>query len=212
MAARRFTEDDFLYPESDHMPRAESDLHRRVMTDLIARLEARYAGDPNVYVSGDIRVYNEEWNPYDVHVPDCFVVFGVPKRDREMYQGWQEGRLPNVVVEITSKETRMDDQLSKFGAYQDDWRVEELFLFDPAGDYLRPRLAGYRRSRGKLRPIRPVNRVLTSEVLGINLAREGTKLVLRDAATGRKLLTALEAEVARLQAELAALRRQQPPR
>src|SRR5436309_1504323 len=101
MTGRKFTADDFMCPTSDHMPEAEGDLHRRVVTDLIARLEARYTTDPNVYVSGLTRVYCEEWNPYDVLVPDCFVVFGVPKRDRQMYLGWQEARMPNVVIEVT---------------------------------------------------------------------------------------------------------------
>ena len=39
-----FTEDEFLYPSSDHMPDAESGLHRRVLADLTAELAAARRG------------------------------------------------------------------------------------------------------------------------------------------------------------------------
>jgi Uma2 family endonuclease len=213
MAGRKFTPDDFMYPSSYDIPEAESDLHRKVVTDLIARLEARYSADPNVYVSGLTRVYCEEWNPYDVLVPDCFVVFGVPKRGRTMYLGWQEARMPNVVIEVTSKYTEQEDKYTKVRRYERDWQVEEYFVFDPGQEYLNPPLQGYRLVRGKFTSLKPSSGSLTSRVFGITLTADGTRLVLRDTTTGEELLTATEqraateAEVARLKAELDALRR-----
>jgi Uma2 family endonuclease len=208
MMAREFTEDDFLYPESDHMPKADSDVHRKVMTDVIARLEARYAARPDVYVSGGLRVYHEKWNPYDVVVPDCFVAFGVPKHDRDAYRGWQEERMPSVVIEVVTKYTVMMDESTKPRTYADDWKVDEYFLFDPLEEYLDPSLQGFKRAKDGMKPIKPEkDGSLASKKLGVSLSRDGSRLVLRDAVTGQVVLTEPEAEVARLTARLAAFRR-----
>ena len=42
------------YPTRDGRPMAETDVHRDLMVDTIKRLQARYAADPNVYVSGNL--------------------------------------------------------------------------------------------------------------------------------------------------------------
>jgi hypothetical protein len=119
-----------------------------------------------------------------------------------------------VVIELTSKTTQREDLSAKFDTYQNVWQVKEYFLFDPLEEYLEPSLLGYRLSRGELRPVKPTKSVLLSKVLGITLSREGWRLVLRDPASGKELPTveaaAAEAEIARLKAELAALRRQHP--
>lgn len=206
-----FTEDDFLYPSSDDMPKAETDAHRKVVADLIARLDARYTDAADVYVSGGIKVYWEKWNPYEVVVPDCFVVFGVPKGDRDKYLGWVEGKLPSVVLEVVSREGLSHDLDIKFRVYQDAWQVAEYFVFDPTGAVPDTPLRGYRRNGGRFLPIAHAKGRLTSEVLGITLSASGTRLRLRDAATDEDVRTAAEAELARLRAEVAALRNPPPP-
>jgi Uma2 family endonuclease len=202
------------YPESDGKPMAESDWHYHLLVDVRERLTARYADRPDVYVSGNLLVYYEEGDPHKVLAPDCFVVFGASKHDRRTYKTWEEGRFPAVVFEFTSESTKEVDMSTKFDVYQDAWGVREYFLFDPREEYLEPSLLGYRRSRGELKPIRPVQGVLTSKTLGITLVRDGTRLVLRDTVTGKELLTTeaakAEAEIARLKAEIAALRRKPP--
>jgi Uma2 family endonuclease len=189
---------------------AESDIHRILMVSVIERLSAWFASRTDVYVSGNLMVYYMEGEPKKFLAPDCFVVFGVPPGPREVYKSWVEGKLPDVVFEFTSKTTKKEDLQDKFQVYQNIWRVKEYFLFDPRDEYLKPPLRGYRLNRGELKPMRLVNGVLTSKVLGITLARDGTRLLLRDATTGEELLTPAEAEIARLKAELAALRRQHP--
>jgi Uma2 family endonuclease len=177
------------YPESDGKPMAESDVHRMLLMDVVQRLDARYAGMPDVYVSGNLLVYYQEGNPYLVLAPDGFVAFGVPKRRRKTYKVWEEGgRFPEVVFEFTSKSTEREDLRDKFKVYQELWRVKEYFLFDPEEEYLEPSLLGYRMGRGGLRPIKPVRGRLESTTLGITMERNGTRLLLRDAATGSELL------------------------
>lgn len=202
------------YPTSDGKPMAESDWHYRLLVDVRERLAARYADRPDVYVSGNLMVYYEEGKPQVFLAPDGLVVFGVPNRLRPWYKTWEEGRYPDVVFEFTSKSTKKDDLGRKFRVYQDVWKVKEYFLFDPLAEYLKPSLQGYRLVRGKFAPLKPSNGSLTSRMLDITLTADGARLVMRDAATGRELLTeaqqraaVAEAENARLRAELAALRR-----
>lgn len=194
------------YPESDGKPMAETDIHRDIMVDLIYRLKARYAGR-DAYVSGNLLVYYVEGDPQTSLAPDCFVVFGVRPGNRRTYKTWEEGKFPTVVFEITSRKTKREDQGTKFETYRDIWKVKELFLFDPTEDYLKPSLLGYRRSRGELKPIEPVGGKIPSKELGITLERDGTRLLLRESATGEPVMTAAEAEVARLRQELDALRK-----
>jgi Uma2 family endonuclease len=216
------------YPESDGKPMAESDLHRDTMYDLINRLRARYARSRDAYVSGNLLVYYLEGNPYVCLAPDCFVAFGVPNHDRRTYKVWEEGSFPSVVFEITSKTTQREDELEKFRIYRDEWKVKELFFFDPTQEYLEPSLIGYRLIRGDYQPIKPVSDRVPSKLLGITLERDGTRLLLRDAKTKKELplpetpeakrtrrkaveLRAkndqLQAENARMKAELDALRK-----
>lgn len=212
---------EIVYPDSDGKPMAETDVHIDLVIDLRERLKARYADDPNVYVAGNLLVYYAERRPRVSLAPDGFVVFGVPNRTRRSYKTWEEGRFPDVVFEFTSASTQEADLGRKFDVYQDIWRVKEYFLFDPLGEYLDPSLLGYRLTRGEFQPILPVKDALASKVLGITLSHDGSRLTLRDAATGEKVLTRTErqveaerdgrekaeAEVARLKAELAAARK-----
>lgn len=215
------------YPESDGKPVAESDLHRDCMYDLINRLVERYARERDVYVTGNLLVYYVEGNPYVSRAPDCFVAFGVPNRKRRTFKVWEEGTFPQVVFEITSQTTQQEDTLEKFRIYRDEWKVKELFCFDPTEEYLEPSLIGYRLVRGDYQPIKPVGGRVPSKLLGITLERDGTRLRLRDAKTKKELMLPetpeakkakraalelrakndqLQAELARLRAENDALR------
>lgn len=203
------------YPESDGMPMAETDLHRKIMTYVIERLSARYADRKDVYVSGNLLVYYEEGQWGVSLAPDCMVVFGVPAGDRRVFKTWEEGAYPSVVIEITSKTTQREDMLKKYRIYEETWQVKELFLFDPTEDYLEPSLVGYRLSRGGYIQLKPSAGRLVSRELGITLERNGQWLVLRDAKSGKELLSPgqkeSEAEISRLRAENAALRKKSKP-
>jgi Uma2 family endonuclease len=213
---------------------AETDKHRQLMNELIETLKDWFAADPNVYVSGNLLLFYEEGNKRRHLAPDVFVVFGVPKRDRENYLLWEEGRGPSIVIELTSSSTRREDTRQKLVLYRDVLRVPEYFLFDPFGDYLKPPLQGYRLADNEYRPIRLKDGRLRSRQLGLLLEPEGQTLRLVDAASGKCVPTraenlraaeqarfaaeesereqtmarqAADAEVERLRAELAALRR-----
>src|SRR3954453_18045282 len=119
------------YPTSDGKPMAETDTHRRLRNALIEILMAFYQAQPRVYVSGNLLLFYEPGNKRRHVSPDVFVVRGVPKGIRENYILWEEGKGPDVVIELTSSSTRKDDVKGKFRLYRDVLKVPEYFLFDP---------------------------------------------------------------------------------
>jgi Uma2 family endonuclease len=192
------------YPTSDGRPMGETDLHRQDMMDVIAALEDWFADDPNVYVSGDLLLFYEEGNRRKHVAPDAFVVLGVPKRPpRDYYLLWKEGKAPDVVIEITSRTTRREDQTKKLVLYRDVLQVPEYFQFDPTEDYLKPPMQGFRLVLGRYEPIAPVMGRLPSEWLGLHLEREGAELRLYDPVSRRRLSTRKESLI---EARVAALR------
>jgi Uma2 family endonuclease len=186
-AAKRIT-----YPTSDGKPMAETDIHRRLMTELIAALQVFYADEPLVYVSGNLLLFYEEGNRRRHISPDVFVVRGVPKHERENYLLWEEGQSPRFVVELTSSSTRKEDTNKKFELYRDVLKVREYFLFDPMGDYLKPSMQGWRLRSGVYHPIRAVEGRLPSQTTGLHLERAGNDLRLWNPETGVWLPTPSE--------------------
>ena len=124
------------------------------MLDLIETLKAHFAADPMVYVSGNMLLFYEEGNSRRHVAPDVFVVRGVPKRLRDNYLIWEEGKGPDLVIEITSKTTRREDQTKKLALYRDVLQVPEYFQFDPTEDYLKPPMQGFRLVGRRVRPDR----------------------------------------------------------
>jgi Uma2 family endonuclease len=209
---------EVIYPESDGKPMAETDIHIDQIIDLRKALQAYYRDNPMVYVSGNIFIYYLENDTREQVSPDLFVVKGVPKHRRRYYQVWVEGKAPDFVLEVTSKNTKADDLNYKYELYEQILKVPEYFLFDPAGKYLHPPLQGHRLVSGIYSPIVEIAGRLRSEELELELHVEHGLLeeipestwVLRiyDPLTGEMLLTVdelketLQSEtVARLESE-----------
>jgi len=190
------------YPTSDGKPMAETDWHRDLMVLLIEMLRAFYHGQ-RVYISGNLLVFYEQGNRRRHVSPDVFVVRGVDSHIRDNYLVWEEGRAPEVVIEVTSRTTRREDRIRKMALYRDTLRVREYFLFDPEALYLRPSLQGFRRNeQGIYIALVPdADDRLCSDELGLYLRAEGGMLRLIDAATGRPVLTKDE-RIAELEALL----------
>jgi Uma2 family endonuclease len=201
------------YPTSDGKPMAETDLHRDEMVDLIQTLQRHFADLPDVYVTGNILLYYEEGNRRKHVSPDVFMVRGVPKKLRDYYLLWLEGKGPEAVIELTSKTTRREDRGKKRILYRDVLRVPEYFQFDPTEDYLKPPFQGHRLENRDYVPIEPVEGRLPSAVLGLHLEREGQHLRFFDPRTRQRLLTPkelveiAEGKVAAIEAENERLRR-----
>jgi Uma2 family endonuclease len=172
-----------LYPESDGKPIAETDIHRQLLSDLVFTLENFFQNQPDVYVSGNLLIYYVEGNPKKRIAPDIFVVRGVEKRQRRIYKLWEEGIAPQVVIELTSRQTWREDLQEKWRLYE-QLGVEEYFIFDPEYDYLDDPLVGYRLKDGKYKVMGARDRRLRSKVLGLELVDTGETLRMFDPNSG----------------------------
>lgn len=187
-----------IYPESDGKPMAETDIHAQTMIDLRIALDNFYRNQPDVYVSGNLLIYYVEGDPKKRVAPDVFVVRGVEKKQRRIYKLWEEGVAPQVVIDLTSRQTWREDLQEKWRLYE-QLGVEEYFIFDPEYDYLDDPLVGYRLKDGKYKVMGARDRRLRSKVLGLELADTGETLRLFDPSSGAFLPNAQELadEVAR---------------
>jgi Uma2 family endonuclease len=177
------------YPCSDGKPVAETPTHRDILLQTIDLLRRHLADDPASYVSGNMLMYYVPGNKRKHVSPDIFVVRGIIDRDRRRddYLTWEEGRGPDMVIEVTSSSTRKEDLKIKYDLYRDTFRVGEYFLFDPFSDYLDPPLQGFRLIEGQYVPIEPVAGRLPSAVARVHLERVDSDLKLFDPETGEWL-------------------------
>jgi hypothetical protein len=119
-----------------------------------------------------------------------FLVRGISRdKPRDYYLTWEEGKGPDLVIELTSRTTDEEDTDEKYWLYQDVLRVREYFLFDPSAEYLKPPFQGYRLEQGKYVRIKAIDKRLPSEVTGLHLERSGIHLRLYDPARKEWLLT-----------------------
>jgi Uma2 family endonuclease len=181
---------------------AETDTHRTMMIDLLTALDEYFQDDPMVYVSGNIFLYyRDEANALQSISPDILVVRGVEKKIRRIYNMDVERKAPDVVIELTSISTKMEDLGNKRFTYA-HLGVKEYFIFDPLSETVGPALRGYRLEGGEYASL-PATR-MTSEVLELDLKVEDGWLRLFNRKTGKRLLTYHEAAEARQAAELKA--------
>jgi Uma2 family endonuclease len=138
-------------PSDDGEP-METPRHRSQMNLLIQSLQAAWARR-RVYVGGNMFVYFSETQvkKNDFRGPDVFVVLNASKRSRKSWVAWQEGKLPEVVIELLSDRTRQIDKGEKMRIYSQLWKTPEYYLFDPwSQEFL-----GYRLTKGRYQRIKP---------------------------------------------------------
>ena len=185
--------DQLEYPESDGQPMGETDTHRKWMIRIHDILNYRYRQE-RVYTASDLLVYYEPGQVTRFVVPDVFLVLDSDPGERRIFKIWEEERVPNVVIEVTSKSTSHQDLVAKPQIYE-RIGVQEYFLFDPTSEYLLPALRGFRLCDGILTEIEAERSVLTCETLNIDLSLIGGRLEMFDRDTGKKLLTEAEANL-----------------
>lgn len=179
------------YPESDDEPMGETGFHVTLITYLLSMLREYFRDRADVYVGANMFVYYAEGDPAKKFAPDVFVVFGASKDERRIWKTWEEGTGPDVIFEVTSKSTQSEDLGTKKGLYE--WLgVQEYFLFDPLGEYLKPALRGFWLTDDGYREMEPVitdgRLQLHSEALGLLLRTAGGELHLVEEAAGERLL------------------------
>ena len=201
------TQDSQLYPDTDDKPMAASDEHRRVLMNLLRRLEAFFAQIPDTYVSGDILMYYLEGDPRKVVSPDVLVTFGIGQKLRKTYRVWQEGKTPDFVLELSSETTYRNDLAEKMELYA-MLGIPEYFLVDIEGLYLPTPLMGFRLVDGVYEPVSPgKDGEVHAAVLGLDFHLRLEDIQLYDPARDQWLQ--LPEEAAETRAEQAETRAEQ---
>ncbi len=175
------------YPESDGQPMAETELHRDEMFELIDMLRRHFRGRDSVHVSGNMLVYYVEGDPKRCFAPDVFVAFGVRRGRRRIWKVWEEGKAPDVVFEVTSRKTSLQDEGNK-KVLCAHLNISEYWLYDPEADYLDPPLQGYRLVDGTYREI-PLDfgGGYLSEALGLRFRLESGLIELTVIESGARV-------------------------
>ena len=129
------------YPESDDTP-MESMMQWNVVAQVVMALR-RFLGR-RALVAANMGVYYRRGDPSGVIVPDLFVAMGEPKIEiPDTYLLWEQGKPPDLAIEVASKSTFRRDRREKIATYR-SIGVKEYFLHDATDRFLKPRLQGYR--------------------------------------------------------------------
>ncbi len=115
-------------------PPLESDLHRDQIELLLACLKWYWRDRDDYYASGNLTIYfsEDQITTRDFRGPDFFVVLGSDPHPRRSWMVWvEQGKYPNVIIELLSDSTAKVDRELKKQLYQDTFRTPEYFWFHP---------------------------------------------------------------------------------
>lgn len=123
---------DLIYDDGQPM---ESNQHRLGMNVLIESIEQAWNDRQDFFAGGNMFIYyslNQVKNK-DFKGPDFFVVLNTTyDPTRKAWVSWNEnGRYPDVIVELTSPSTANIDKTEKKELYQNVFRTREYYIFDP---------------------------------------------------------------------------------
>jgi Uma2 family endonuclease len=190
------TEKEFLHPqEGYHLP--NSTFHDQVASDARDMLARRYSGSPNVDVFRDLLI---KWDiDLGNHCPDVFVVFGLQNKgqNRDTFKVATEGVRPTLIIEVVSPRYRKEDREIKVLQYAQAG-VQEYIIIDRRkyrGQFI-DEVIGYRLVQpNAYQPISPDDEGrICCNTAGLWISLRDGQLVLEDAQTGLRLLTAQELE------------------
>lgn len=115
-------------------PPLESYLHLQQMILLLKCLDWLWQDRTDYFAAGNLTIYYSlrQRKSEDFRGPDFFVVLDTEKRPRKSWTVWQEdGKYPNLIVELLSDSTANTDRELKKEIYQNTFRTPEYFWFSP---------------------------------------------------------------------------------
>lgn len=135
-------------------PPLESYLHLQQLLMLLKCLDWWWRDRSDYFAAGNLTIYFNENHikSRDYRGPDFFVVLGTERKPRKSWVVWAEdGKYPNIIVEILSQSTASVDRNFKKQLYQNIFRTPDYFWFDP--DSLE--FAGFHLVDGKYQALEP---------------------------------------------------------
>jgi Uma2 family endonuclease len=141
-----------LLPDSNMLasdePEMESSLHYLQAMLLVSCLEWLWRDRDNFFIGANLTVYfsRQQLKNRDFRGPDFFLVKNTQRQPRRSWVVWEEdGKYPDIIIELLSESTANVDRTDKRELYQDRFRTPEYFWFDPESlEFVGLRLVGNR--------------------------------------------------------------------
>lgn len=153
------TPEDVIFPPSDlysdELP-LETELHLEQIMLLLKCLKWLWRDRTDFYAAGNLTIYYSlnKRKSQDFRGPDFFVVLDSDRKTRKSWVVWEEdGKYPNVILEILSESTATTDKEFKKKLYQNTFRTPDYFWFDP----YTLEFAGFHLVDGKYQPLEANN-------------------------------------------------------
>ncbi|MBE9114841.1 Uma2 family endonuclease [Lusitaniella coriacea LEGE 07157] len=149
-----------IFPPGDlysDEPPLETELHLEQIMLLLKCLKWLWKDRNDFYVAGNLTIYysDEKRKDKNFRGPDFFVVLDTERKTRKSWVVWEEeGKYPNLILEILSESTAKTDKGLKKKLYQDTFRTPDYFWFDPYS----LEFAGFHLVDGKYRSLKANNR------------------------------------------------------
>ncbi|NEP16617.1 MAG: Uma2 family endonuclease [Leptolyngbya sp. SIO4C1] len=115
-------------------PEMETSLHYTQLLILVTCLEFLWQDREDFFIGANLTIYfsRQQLKHRDFRGPDFFLVRQTEKRPRKSWVVWEEdGRYPNLIIELLSDSTADVDRNLKKQLYQDRFRTPEYFWFSP---------------------------------------------------------------------------------
>lgn len=131
LASNDFVVIDLLSDE----PPLETYLHLQQLIILLTSLEWWWHDRTDFFAAGNLTVYYSPRQKKSEYFrgPDFFVVLNTQRYPRKSWVVWEEdGKYPDVVVEVLSETTAETDRTFKKELYQEIWRTPYYFWIDPS--------------------------------------------------------------------------------
>jgi Uma2 family endonuclease len=127
-----------LLPDSNLLasdePEMESSLHYLQAMLLVSCLEWLWRDRDDFFIGANLTIYfsRQQLKNRDFRGPDFFLVKNTQRKPRRSWVVWEEdGKYPDIVIELLSESTAEVDRTTKRELYQDRFRTPEYFWFDP---------------------------------------------------------------------------------
>lgn len=157
-------------------PEMESSIHYMQLLMLVTCLEWLWRDNEDFFIGANLTIYfsRQQLRNREFRGPDLFVVKGTQKRPRNSWVVWEEdGRYPDLIIELLSDSTATTDRTVKKTLYQDRFRTPEYFWYKPES----LEFEGFRLRENEYEAIAPNERGWRwSKVLGLYLGIEANQL------------------------------------
>jgi Uma2 family endonuclease len=129
---------DAIMPDASQLysdePEMESSLHYMQLLLLVTCLEWLWRDRNDYFIGANLTIYfsRQQLRNRDFRGPDFFLVKQTQKHPRNSWVVWEEdGKYPNLIIELLSTSTADTDRNLKKNLYQDRFHTPEYFYFSP---------------------------------------------------------------------------------